>query len=257
VDLQLTHPAPPCIQSPEGYIMRDTGFRLGVKVTLIAAALVMVAGGAWAADKSASASSAGSSSDKSKSKSMDQGTPASGDHGSNKAGDHGKNVAMAGSPGTPATPPSELDANFKSFEGTWKCDARIPAGATGPNSPENTTKATVKIKKDLNGFWYVGEYDAKKGKTTPEMKGQFFLGYNPNTKQATMTNFDSTGGMVQSTGTGLQGDTLTFTGEGTHGGQKVKVRETMTKKSDKEVTHRVEVDSGQGYQQVIEETCKK
>jgi hypothetical protein len=230
---------------------------LGVKATLVGAALILAANGAWAADKSSDKSATGAGgSEKGKSKSMERASSdKNGDH--NKNGDHGKNVAMAGSAGTPTTPPSELDTNFKSLEGTWKCEARIPAGAAGPNSPESTTKSTVKIKKDLNGFWYVGEYEAKKGKTTPEMKGEFFLGYNPNTKQTTMTNFDSTGGMVQSTGTGFQGDTLTFTGEGTHGGQKVKVRETMTKKGDKEVTHRVEVDSGQGYQQVVEETCKK
>lgn len=241
--------------------MRDTGFGLGVKVTLVGAALVL-AGSAWAADKSSdkSASSGSSAGSSDKSKSKDHAPSASGDHGSkssDKAGDHGKNVAMAGTAGTPTTPPSELDSNFKGFEGSWKCEAHMPAGAAGPNSPESTTKSTVKIKKDLNGFWYVGEYEAKKGKTTPEMKGEFFLGYNPNTKQTTMTNFDSSGGMVQSTGTGIQGDTLTFTGEGTHGGQKVKVRETMTKKGDKEVTRRVEVDSGQGYQPVVEETCKK
>ncbi len=243
--------------------MRDTGFGLGVKVTLVGAALLMAAGGAWAADKnsdkSASGSSAGSS-DKSKSKSTDQPSSASGDHGGkagNKSGDHGqKKVAMAGT-GATAAPPTELDTNYKSFEGTWKCESRVPAGATGPNSPESTTKGTVKIKKDLNGHWYVGEYEAKKGKTTPEMKGEFFLGYNPQTQQTTMTTFDSTGGMMHATGSGMQGDTLTFTGEGTHGGQKVKVRETMTKKSDKEITNRVEVDSGQGFQQVMEQTCKK
>ena len=40
-------------------------------------------------------------------------------------------------------------------------------------------------------------------------------------------------------------------------GAKVKFRETITKKSDKEMFHKVEVDSGKGFMAAGEDTCKK
>jgi hypothetical protein len=41
------------------------------------------------------------------------------------------------------------------------------------------------------------------------------------------------------------------------GGQKIKVRETITKTGDRQIQHGVEVDSGKGFQSVLEETCRK
>jgi hypothetical protein len=40
-------------------------------------------------------------------------------------------------------------------------------------------------------------------------------------------------------------------------GAKVKVRETVQKKGDKEMVHKVEIDSGKGFMAAGEDNCKK
>jgi hypothetical protein len=67
---------------------------------------------------------------------------------------------------------------------------------------------------------------------------------------------DSMGGSTWSSGP-LGPDGGTTMGEGIMMGNKVKVRETTQKKSDKEVYHKVELDMGQGFMTMYEDTCKK
>jgi hypothetical protein len=171
----------------------------------------------------------------------------------------GAPVAAAAAPAAPPAPPApapELVAFAKSLEGNWKCETKYPAGGMGPGSPEAAAKSTVSIKKDLNGYWYKGLYEVKKSKTVPGMKANFFLGFDPGSKQMIMSGLDSMGGGSFESGP-LQGDSFTAVGEGYMMGMKSKVRETMTKKSDKEVFHKFEVDMGKGFQSMGEDTCKK
>jgi hypothetical protein len=165
-------------------------------------------------------------------------------------------AAPTAAPAVPPAPAPELVAFAKSLEGNWKCETKFPAGGMGPGSPELAAKSTVNIKKDLNGYWYKGSYEVKKTKTVPGMKANFFLGYDPGSKQMILSGLDSMGGGSFETGP-LQGDSFTAVGEGYMMGMKSKVRETMTKKSDKEVFHKFEVDMGKGFQSIGEDTCKK
>lgn len=163
----------------------------------------------------------------------------------------------AGAPAAPMAPPKpspELDAAYKYLDGSWKCDTTFPANAMGPGSPEIKVKTTIKFKKDLGGFWYRGDYEAKKTKDFPGMKGTVYLGADG--KQLLTSNVDAMGGMASGTGT-MSGDTMTFNSEGYMMGNKVKMRETMQKKSDKEVIHRFEADMGKGLQPMGEDVCKK
>jgi hypothetical protein len=162
--------------------------------------------------------------------------------------------APPAAPMGPPKPPPELDAAYKFLDGNWKCDTTFPANAMGPGSPEMKVKTTIKFKKDLNGFWYRGDYEAKKTKDFPGMKGTVYLGAD--SKQLLTTNVDAMGGMASGTGA-LAGDTMTFNSEGHMMGMKVKMRETMQKKSDKEVVHRFEADMGKGMQPMGEDVCKK
>ena len=50
---------------------------------------------------------------------------------------------------------------------------------------------------------------------------------------------------------------MTFTSDGRMMGQKIKIRETVQKKSDKEIVHKFEVDMGKGFQPMGEDVCKK
>jgi hypothetical protein len=149
-----------------------------------------------------------------------------------------------------------LTAFAKNFEGSWKCESKIPAGAMGPGSPESSGKSTVSFKKDLNGFWYKGLYEVKKSKTMPGMKAQFSMGYDPGSKQVLLTGTDNMGSGWFAGGP-IQGDSVTTVGDMFMMGTKSKVRESMSKKSDKEVFHKIEIDMGKGFQTIGEDTCKK
>ena len=167
--------------------------------------------------------------------------------------------AEAGAAAAPAGPPKpspELDAFMKGFDGTWKCDSKMFANAMGPGSPEMTGKSTVKFKKDLDGFFWRGEFDMKKTKTVPAMKGVFYVGYDPGSQKFLITAVDNGGGFGNGAGT-VEGETVTFMGENTWGGKKMKTRETMGKTGPKEGFHKLEVDTGSGFAPFAEDTCKR
>jgi hypothetical protein len=159
-------------------------------------------------------------------------------------------------PAGPPKPPPELDAFMKAFDGSWRCETKLFANALGPGSPELTAKSTVKFKKDLDGFFWRGEYDMKKSKTNPAMKGIFYVGYDPGAQRFLMTGVDNAGGVGTATGT-VEGETVTFMGEQTFGGKKMKTREVMGKKGPKEGFHKIEIDTGSGFAPFVEDTCKK
>lgn len=164
----------------------------------------------------------------------------------------------AAAPATPQmpTPSKELEAFMKGFEGSWKCDTKFAAGSMGPGSPEVSGKTAVKIKKDFGGFSWHGEFKLEKSKTMPAMSGVFQVGFDSGSKQATFLSYDSVGSALMGAGP-ISGDSATFTEEGYMMGMKAKVRETMTKKSAKEITHKLEIDQGKGFQPMAEDTCKK
>jgi len=160
----------------------------------------------------------------------------------------------AGLPTEPPKPSPQLDAVYKAYEGSWKCDTTFAANAMGPGSPELKVKTSIKFKKDLNGFWYRGDYEAKKTKGFPGMKGTVYLGHDGG--QLLVSNVDSMGGVAAGTGIAA-GDTLTFMEEGHMMGMKMKTREIMQRKSDKEMSHKFEADMGKGFQAMGEDVCKK
>jgi hypothetical protein len=146
---------------------------------------------------------------------------------------------------------------MKPFEGSWKCQSKFAANAFGPGSPEMTAKSTVKFKKDLDGFFYRGEFQINKQKGVDNaMKGVFYIGWDPGAKQVLVTNVDNMGGVGMATGK-IEGNTVSYTGEAYMGGMKMKTRETMGKTGDKEGFHKVEVDMGKGWMLFAEDTCKR
>jgi hypothetical protein len=164
--------------------------------------------------------------------------------------------AAAAAPSGPPKPPPELDAFMKGFDGTWKCESKLFANAMGPGSPEMMGKSTVKFKKDLDGFFWRGEYDMKKSKTNPAMKGIFYVGYDPGSQRFLITGVDSGGGFGTGSGS-VEGETVTFLGESIWGGKKMKTRESMGKTGPKAGFHKIEIDTGSGFAPFAEDTCKK
>jgi hypothetical protein len=173
----------------------------------------------------------------------------------------GKPAAAPAAAAPPAmakpTPSKELEAFMKPFEGSWKCDTKFAAGAFGPGSPEVMAKSSVKFKKDLDGFFYRGDYEIKKQKGVDMgMKGTFYIGWDPGQQQIIVAGVDSTGGL--GTGAGKIADgAATYTGESYMMGMKLKTRETMGTKSPKEGFHKLEIDTGKGFTLMGEDTCKK
>ena len=88
------------------------------------------------------------------------------------------------------------------------------------------------------------------------MKAQFSMGYDPGSKQVLLTGTDNMGSGWFAGGP-IQGDSVTTVGDMFMMGMKSKVRESMSKKSDKEVFHKIEIDMGKGFQTIGEDTCKK
>jgi hypothetical protein len=167
----------------------------------------------------------------------------------------------AAPPPTPAAPPmpapsKELAAFMQGLEGSWRCDTKFPAGAMGPGSPEGAAKATVVIKKDFGGMSWHSEVDVQPSNTTPALKAVVQIGWDPGTRQATLVSYDSMGAAVLGIGR-LSNESVTFLQEGYMMGMKFKGRETMTKRGPKEFFHKWEVDLGQGFQSIGEDTCKR
>jgi hypothetical protein len=175
-------------------------------------------------------------------------------------------LAQAPQPGAPpaaeAAPPmpkpaKELEDFMKPFEGNWKCETKWPAGAMGPGSPEMTAKSTVKFKKDLEGYFYRGDYEIKKQKGVPmAMKGVFYIGYDPGGSQITISAMDTMGGHAFGTGK-IEGDKISYNSDGYMMGKKVKIREVMGKTGPKEGFHKMEVDMGKGFMPMGEDNCKR
>ena len=152
-------------------------------------------------------------------------------------------------------PAPELDA-LKFLVGTWRCDGRI--GAT-PMGPEHAFKATAKTTRDLDGFWYTIRYSEKKAKDHPfPVTAVLAWGYDPVGKAWVGTGIDSFGGWGATTAKGFEGDKLVFTGEEMLMGKKTPLRETLTRKSDKEVSMLREVSMEKGKWMMLQDmTCKK
>jgi hypothetical protein len=152
-------------------------------------------------------------------------------------------------------PSAEFEALAKFFAGNWKCETLMPAGAMGPGSPEMKMPAAVKLKKDLDGFWMTGTWEVKKSKMMPGLKGNIAIG-SPDGKQLVMIAADNMGNSSYTSGP-LGADGGTLMGEGLMMGAKVKARETIQKKGEKEAYHKLEIDTGKGFTLAGEDTCKK
>ena len=163
-------------------------------------------------------------------------------------------------PPGPPKPPAELDG-IKWLEGNWHCDGKAPAG---PMGPEHAYKSTMKIKRDLDGFWYIGEYEQRKSKDNPmAIKARTFMGFDPVAKKVITFGVDSVGGALQLTRRyrferrHAVGRQIASEGEGSMGGQKIGFKESFTKTGDRALTWHGEVRVGKDWVVVGEDTCKR
>jgi hypothetical protein len=159
-------------------------------------------------------------------------------------------------PPEPAPPP-ELDEAFEYFKANWKCDTRIPAGTFGPGTPEVVTKSNLNFKKIEKGWYWEGIYKLHKTATTPDLNATFLISYQPVAGVFVVIGYDDMGGALSETSPGFVGNTITFVGDGFMLGQQVQARETMTRVPDDGLIHTHEVDFGDGFQLINEDTCRR
>ncbi len=167
-----------------------------------------------------------------------------------------KPETMPAAPAAPDAPSKELEAFMKAFEGNWKCDTKFAAGSLGPGSQSPSAKTEVTIKKQFGGYSWHGEFKLAKTATTAATSGVFQIGYAASTKQATFLSYDSVGSAMMGAGT-LASDSVTFAEEGFLKGAGVKVRETLAARGPRKIYHKVEIEQGNRYQTLAEDTCSK
>jgi hypothetical protein len=161
--------------------------------------------------------------------------------------------AIALTPARP-TPAPEL-RELAALEGSWRCAGTTPAG---PFGPEQSTKATLKVKKDLGDFWYAVDYEQKKTKHgPPPMTARGFLGYDTAAKKLVRTGADNLGGGVSATASGWEGAKLVFTGELAAMGQRFPFREIYSKKSEREIGVLGELKMGKDWITLGNDDCRR
>lgn len=171
-------------------------------------------------------------------------------------------VHAAGSSATPAKAGAKAEARMEAprpapeleqlkwIEGKWNCTGK----GMGADGAMMDSKSTVNIKRDLNGFFYTGDYRQDAGAGMPEMKGTWLVGRDAN--GFAVMSYDSMGSMTMEKG-GYSGEKLNVTGETVMNGKTVKTRELVAKKSDTEALHRIEQEKNGTWSPMIEETCRK
>ena len=171
-------------------------------------------------------------------------------------------AAAPAAPAAPAAaavvppPPNEaLAKNLKGMEGKWKCDAKYPDTAFGK---AHNAKAEFNMKSDLNGYFYTARYEEKKAKDnpTPYVMAQF-IGFDPSKSELVRTDMDGIGAITHLTSKGWEGDKMMWSGETMGGPQKLVFKETMTKKSDKEIAIAMELGPEGSAAPLGEIVCKK
>lgn len=125
--------------------------------------------------------------------------------------------------------------------------------------PEKASVATIKWKKDADGFWITGVYEEKKTKENPTpYKFTQHRAFDAAANKWVATSIDNMGGVSMSQTTSVVDGKMTWEGKSTMGGQTVwgrSIEETVSAKEIK-LTGDISVD-GKNWTPVYEMVCKK
>ena len=162
-------------------------------------------------------------------------------------------LALAAEPARP-TPPPELE-QLRFFEGDWLCEGQE---ADTPWSKGHKTRTTVKVKTDLDKFWYSGKIDQDKSDDTPHpLEAKFHWSYDAAQKRFEGGWIDNTGGWAMQSSAGWEGDVMTWTGQAAVQGQRTAMRDVVTRKGKDEFHHAYEAEIDGSWKPVGEETCRR
>ena len=151
-------------------------------------------------------------------------------------------VQLAAAQSQAAPEPGPEHQRLAYFVGKWKAEGEMKPGPMGPGG---------KITSTDNCEWFEGHYsvicrsEAKTPMGTNKSIG--ILGYNTDEKVYTYYAVDNTNMNMASVPKGkVQGDTWTYTDQGTMGGQKMKSRVIIKELSPKEYSFRMDMQGPDG-----------
>jgi hypothetical protein len=165
-----------------------------------------------------------------------------------------KAAAPAAADHAPPPPAPELAAAMKGMEGKWACTGAAP---DSPFAKAHPIAGDMAARSDLNGYWYLSRYEEKKTKENPmPYVMESTVGFDPSKKHLVRTDIDGMGMITHLTSKGWEGDKMTWSGEVM--GMKMQFKETITKKSDKEMSSSMEMAGPDGkFTKLADLTCKK
>lgn len=152
-------------------------------------------------------------------------------------------------------PPAEQKEAFKLFTGSWRCDGK----AATELAPEVPTRITVTFKSD--GRWLLVKIEEQKSKQHPHATSSNEVwGHSAALGGFVRNGADSQGGFYSGTSSGWVGERFWWSTDSARGGNKVKLKDTFTKVSDKQLTLERAYDptgTGDGMRVVYEGSCKR
>ena len=154
-----------------------------------------------------------------------------------------------------APPPAQLEA-LKVFAGTWNCAGK----ASTELAEEVPTRVTLTFKADL-GRWLNVRIEEQRSKDNPHASTSLEVwGFSKALGGLVRNGADSQGGFYSGTSTGWLADRFWWTTDSVKNGKRVKLKDTFTKKSDRELDLERAVDmsgTGDAYRVFYEGTCKR
>jgi hypothetical protein len=152
----------------------------------------------------------------------------------------GAQLLSAQAPQAPKPGPEHARLGY--FVGKWAVEGEMKPGPMGPGGKFTTSD---------NCEWFEGRFSVicrSEGKMPMgATKSIGILGYSPEEKVYTYYGVDNTNMTMASVPRGtIQGDTWTYTDEGTMGGQKFKTRVTIKEASPTAYTFRMEMQGPDG-----------
>jgi hypothetical protein len=152
----------------------------------------------------------------------------------------------------PPRPAAEL-AQVKLFLGTWRCKGKR-VDAQGKERP---TRATVRSRLDLGGFWVVSDFRGRLPSGRP-LRSVAYWGWDAAAKKLVQHGFNTLGSRVTATSSGWEGDKMVFDTElVTAAGEKAATRSVFTKKGKRRFLFETLRQVGTEWKTVAEHDCRK
>jgi hypothetical protein len=155
-------------------------------------------------------------------------------------------------PPPPPKPAAQLD-QLKLFLGNWKCSGK--QFATPMFGPDHAFTGSASARMEADGFWQQWVYEEKKAKDHPGIRLVGLWGWDSGGKRFIRAAGSSLGGWDSATSVGFNGDKMVWTGDLSSPAGRMPFRQTFTKKSDKEWSFRLELNTQGAWVPLSEVTC--